>query len=107
MAEKTDFTDTIHCMSKSHCNTCRNLEGGREWRKNLMSLFVLPGDNVDFKCPYGKEWGEVVAPPQQTTVNGAASPRGSAPKTAGAPQTASGGCGCSRAAAAKKAARKK
>jgi hypothetical protein len=69
------FEDTEHCLGESHCGTCRDREGGREWRQGLMGLFVLPNDAVDFVCPYGKGWEEG----QQNQ-----------------PPSENGGCGCSR-----------
>ncbi len=104
MAEKTNFTDTIHCLSRAHCNTCRNLEGGRTWRKSLTSLFVLPDEKVDFECPYGKKWEETTQPKGARVVNGAGAPQGASPT--GSSTTQTGGCGCSRAAAARKSAKK-
>lgn len=98
MAEKTNFVDTIHCMSKAHCNTCRNKEGGRPWRKGLTSLFVLPDDKVDFECPYGKDWGDSQGPQIQHDFNAQTA---NAPKQQSAPSNT--GCGrCSRAAASRK-----
>lgn len=62
--EKANFTDTIHCLGRRHCNNCRNLEEGHNWRRNLLKLYVLPNNNVDFECPYGKKWGEVTEVPE-------------------------------------------
>jgi len=45
------FVDTIHCRSRVHCATCRNLEGGRSWRAGLATAFALPSGVVDFECP--------------------------------------------------------
>lgn len=56
MDTKPIFVDTIHCLSRKHCDTCRNLEGGRKWRGSIKELFVIPNESVDFQCPYGKEW---------------------------------------------------
>lgn len=105
MSTKQSFADTVHCLSRAHCATCRNLEEGRNWRKSLVSLFVLPNNEIDFKCPYGKDWGDSGTPPPPPQ------PRPT-PKMAARPTTAitptgvqaiEGGCGCSRrkAAAAK------
>ena len=54
--EREVFTNTIHCQSGSHCGICRKKVGGHGWRRSLMSLFVLPNNEVDFICPYGKSW---------------------------------------------------
>lgn len=44
------------CAERLHCATCRDLEGGRSWRKGLGKIFELSG--VDFECPHGVGWGE-------------------------------------------------
>lgn len=51
------FVTTVHCTSKLHCKTCRNKDGGRNWRQSLSKNFELPDNNVDFECPYGLQWG--------------------------------------------------
>lgn len=51
------FTETYHCKSGMHCQTCRAISGGRAWRKSLRRAFDLPGDREDFACPHGKQWG--------------------------------------------------
>jgi hypothetical protein len=50
------FVMSNHCTSKAHCETCRKLEDGRTWRRNLTKFFLLPDNNIDFACPHGKEW---------------------------------------------------
>jgi hypothetical protein len=57
------FVLSNHCKSEAHCATCRDLEGdGRRWRKNLTKYFLLPDDNIDFECPYGKKWNNGAVP---------------------------------------------
>lgn len=53
---KPNFVDTPHCLLRKHCSTCRNFDGGRGFRQSLFKLFVLPNDDVDFECPYGKKF---------------------------------------------------
>ena len=38
-----------------HCETCRDLEGGRAWRQDKMKRYGAP--EVDWPCPKGKPWG--------------------------------------------------
>jgi len=45
------------CAPRLHCPTCRDLEGGRQWRGSLHRAFKLPNDEVDFECPHGLSWG--------------------------------------------------
>jgi len=52
------FTDSAACGLRVHCATCRNLAGGRLWRGKLRRGFALPGDETDFACPHGGDWGE-------------------------------------------------
>ena len=47
----SNFFESIHCKSKAHCKTCRNLNGGQKWR-----IAVNGEVNPDFECPYGKKW---------------------------------------------------
>ena len=56
------FAQTFHCQSRMHCATCRDLEGGRSWRGQLMATYALPGGVVDFVCPHGIQAGDDVAP---------------------------------------------
>lgn len=51
------FCETRHCLSRKHCATCRDLEGGRTWRESLRKAFTLPDDATDFPCPHGLPWG--------------------------------------------------
>lgn len=89
-----NFVDTEHCLSKAHCTTCRDLVGGYQWRNSLKSLFVLPNDQIDFECPYGKKWGDEGMTPKMTTAA-----TGKVPEAAAQTE---GGCGCSRRAATRK-----
>lgn len=50
------------CASGRHCQTCRDLEGGRQWRIDLAMVRMVPDDAPDFTCPRGVEWG-YIAPP--------------------------------------------
>jgi len=49
------FIDTPHCFERVHCGTCRDLEDGREWRKSIMKHFEVPGNEIDWDCPYKDE----------------------------------------------------
>ena len=49
------WTQSVHCRLEAHCGTCRNLEGGRAWRKQIAERSVVEG--VDWPCPRGKAWG--------------------------------------------------
>jgi hypothetical protein len=51
------FTKSPQCKSRFHCQTCRDKEGGREWRESLRKAFLLPNDETDFECPHGLPWG--------------------------------------------------
>ena len=49
------FLKSEHCLTKTHCLTCRDRLGGRPWRQALLAIFgdlQLP----DFPCPLGKPW---------------------------------------------------
>lgn len=50
------FTESFDCKCRLHCPTCRDVESGRPWRKQLATAFELPGDRVDFPCPHGVPW---------------------------------------------------
>lgn len=43
------------CQSGVHCRTCRDKEGGRDWRRSLTC--EIPG-KPDFECPLGVQWNE-------------------------------------------------
>lgn len=47
---------TILCKTGLHCETCRKMDEGREWRRSLGKSFRLPGDDIDFACPIGIAW---------------------------------------------------
>ena len=54
--ERPQFKDSLICTSFDHCKTCRDREGGKEWRLSNVKLFEVPGNTVDFQCPYGVPW---------------------------------------------------
>ena len=45
------------CKNLLSCQTCRDKEGGRQWRESLRKAFRLPNDETDFECPHGLPWG--------------------------------------------------
>lgn len=53
------------CKQGPHCETCRDLDGGRAWRQALTAVYSLPG-GVDFLCPHGRPWGFVDPAPRPT-----------------------------------------
>ena len=52
-----EFVDTRHCTLQLHCTTCRDFNGGRDWRAALLLRFSLPYGRADFTCPHGRPWG--------------------------------------------------
>jgi hypothetical protein len=40
-----------------HCEVCRSLESGRDWRTAIAHSFEVDG-GVDFGCPAGRAWIE-------------------------------------------------
>ena len=54
---KPRLTDSTHCRSRAHCETCRDREGGRATRAHWAKRYALPGGAVDFACPFGGKWG--------------------------------------------------
>ena len=52
---EAEFTKTPHCRREVHCGRCRDLEGGRAWRKGISKRFNVP--EADWPCPKGHEWG--------------------------------------------------
>lgn len=60
------FVLTLHCSSRAHCKTCRNLKGGRKWRQSIGKVYKLPEaeagaeDPADFICPHGLKWNDVI-----------------------------------------------
>lgn len=40
----------LECDIRKHCGDCRS---DRDWRRDLGRFFELPGQLVDFPCPYG------------------------------------------------------
>ena len=63
----TSFFQTIHCQSKAHCQICRNHDGGRAWRKQILSIFKTEVGE-DFECPEGFAWG-ISEPPQSLLIH--------------------------------------
>ena len=60
MKLKLEFFNSEHCKSNAHCNICRDIEGGRKWRKNLINsnlFYDLKLLNEDFECPKDIPWG--------------------------------------------------
>ena len=51
-----NFAETTACLQEVHCITCRNRENGYKFRESLSKAFKLPNDEINFECPYGKEW---------------------------------------------------
>lgn len=52
----TPFANTIVCQSGANCSLCRQVEGGREWRRSMKKKYPTPGGLVDFNCPHAKPW---------------------------------------------------
>lgn len=44
----------IICAPGVHCGTCRQLQAGREWRRQLSAAY--DADRVDFACPQNRPW---------------------------------------------------
>lgn len=92
------FVLTNHCTSRAHCNTCRDLDGGRSWREGLKKYFHLPQDTVDFTCPHGLQWkqsGEKIEVPYPQVKNTPVNP---VPKTGSTPPVKTGCAPCARKA---------
>ncbi len=51
-----NFVKTAHCKLRVHCETCRDLKGGHNWRESLRKSLTLPNDETDFECPHGVPW---------------------------------------------------
>ena len=48
--------DTV-CVSRNHCTTCRDKDGGRKWREQLLNgPYQVPNSEIDFICSFGVEW---------------------------------------------------
>ena len=47
--------DFSEICSKMHCKTCRDLDGGREWRLDISRYYSV--GSVDFECVHGIPWG--------------------------------------------------
>ena len=54
----TAFFETIHCLSRAHCETCRNFDKGRLWRERILRIFKTSVANADFECPFGVCWND-------------------------------------------------
>jgi hypothetical protein len=52
-----NFYTSLHCTSRAHCNTCRDLKDGAKFREQLKEI-SSDLSTVDFECPIGKKWGE-------------------------------------------------
>ena len=54
-----DLAQMWVCASGHWCQGCRDLEGGRPGRLQLMSQGAchIPDDTVDWQCPRGHPWG--------------------------------------------------
>jgi hypothetical protein len=52
---RSPFVQTEHCRSGVHCATCRDRDGGRDWRKSAAQVFAVP--EIDWECPRGLAWG--------------------------------------------------
>lgn len=64
------FTESIHCTSGAHCQTCRDLIDGCMWRARVAIAFGI-GER-DWTCPHGKAWGHMgpARPrPQQSEID--------------------------------------
>jgi len=48
-----DFTTTYHCLSRAHCNACRN---DAAWRAAMAKSFIMPDE-----CPHPPGLGDKVA----------------------------------------------
>ena len=53
------FILSFHCQSRRNCHLCRDIQDP-SYRQNLQDQgYQLPGDDRDFDCPFGGEWGSV------------------------------------------------
>jgi hypothetical protein len=56
-----NFFESRHCRSLAHCTTCRDLQGGRAWRRSV--IMADPAiQEIDFACPLGATWVVVPRP---------------------------------------------
>jgi len=94
------FVLTAHCKSRAHCQTCRDLAGGRKWRESLAENFELPNNQVDFTCPYDVPWNAITSPSTKGNEYGIndSSPHKPTDIPPEQPRTGErrGGCGCGR-----------
>ena len=49
------FFDSDHCLSRSHCKTCRDIKEGDSFRQSLTNTFSDLEDS-SFECPFGIPW---------------------------------------------------
>lgn len=49
--------ETGHCLSGVHCRTCRDREGGADFRMAMGKRFEMPDGWPE--CPHGKPWGYI------------------------------------------------
>jgi hypothetical protein len=55
---RPDWTESEHCGSRVHCGVCRDLEGGRGFRRSVAAGWSVPGGTEDWDCPWGIAWGQ-------------------------------------------------
>ena len=58
-----NFFGSIYCENMAHCETCRALVAGRQWRSEIRDVFT-DIHVTDFDCPHGKPWAELPDPDQ-------------------------------------------
>ena len=71
----TNFFQTIHCLSRAHCVTCRNRNKGHGWREQILRVFKTEV-STDFDCPYGVAWEIKEAEKVETDVVTTSRPEG-------------------------------
>lgn len=54
------FEESRICLSRIHCGICRQKQQGRQWRELIGRVFQTSG--VEFECPIGLPWADVVEP---------------------------------------------
>jgi len=55
-----EFFTSKHCLSKVHCNRCRQLIDGRSFRHSLRLSFSDIAQD-DFPCPQGLPWEKILS----------------------------------------------
>ncbi len=48
------LTDLLDCTNRVHCATCRDPDGGYDWRNSVARAAGI--DDPDFECPFGRDW---------------------------------------------------